>query len=151
MKNLKLTTKPEILSYLEDKKVSLQKCKVLNQGIFIGSSVTFSASSFAMGRVLNLTAWAYENGLDSVAHTLNKGPVSIPLILGTAAFALSACSLCLFTNSFNKIHQCKYKLQETEQKIGWIKEGTFMRNTMLELENEVVEAREEKTAKVKTR
>ena len=47
--------------------------------------------------------------------------------------------------------QMRYRLQKTEQKIGWIKEGTFVKNTMLELENEVVEAREEKTAKVKTR
>ena len=124
MKNFKLTltTKSEVLSYLENKKISLQRKK---DAAFLLEAVGSGIMGFQIAGLLVATE-----------------PVVINNFNGFANVTLFCAGLML---------RMRYKLQETEQKIGWIKEGTFVKNTMLELENEVVEAREEKTAKVKTR
>ncbi len=141
MKNLKLTTKPEILSYLEDKKFSLQKKRNIYASLCANSWVLSFCSSRVGGHLLGLDRVPF-NSIEIIQANMHLGS----LFMG-ATLVTSICSLMFF----KKCKGSNYKLQETEQKIGWIKDGTLTENAMLELEKEVVEAREEKMTKVKTR
>ena len=133
MKNFKLTltTKSEVLSYLENKKISLQRKK---DAAFLLEAVGSGIMGFQIAGLLVATE-----------------PVVINNFNGFANVTLFCAGLMLRMKYSYEERQMRYRLQKTEQKIGWIKEGTFVKNTMLELENEVVEAREEKMTKVKTR
>lgn len=139
MKNFKLTTEPEVLSYLEDKKFSLQKKRNIYASLCANSWVLSFCSSMVGGHLLGLDRI---NPIEITQTNMHLGSLFMGAILVT-----SMCS----TMFFKKCKGSNYKLQETEQKIGWIKDGTLTENAMLELENEVVAAREEKMTKVKTR
>lgn len=142
MKNLKLTTKSEVLSYLENQRVHLVKEEIASKCATI---------SFFAGMVINSLACGKTISALSAGFVVASGPISSTAILcGIHVFFTTASALATFAGYSNS-KLCKYKLQETEKKIGWIKDGTFIRNTIDGLEMDVVNARERKTPMTKSR
>ncbi len=126
MNNFKLTNKEEVLSYLENQKISLQKEKKMCK-----FSIMFSAAA----SFLNAIAIA-------------SSPFFAPFVLANAGFAIASLGSIYLRHIDMK--NCEYKLQKTEQKIGRIKEGSLTNSMMVELEEEVVKARNEKSPMTKT-
>lgn len=125
MENLKLTTKSEILSYLENEKITLKKKEnrytVLGFGSWCVSAYTSSIGANMMGLPIGFQATNELLGFS---------------LLGFAA-GIGMCSvLC-----FEKWKNCNYKLQKTEKNMEWINKGTFMENSLAELEEKVISKR----------
>lgn len=142
MKNLKLTTKPEILSYLENQKVSLQKKTKLYANLFLSGSVLGGCTTALGSHMLGID-------LDRVLHPTEAFQANVPL--GILCFSLSVGILIENASLLEKYFDSKDEIQETEQKIDWVKDETFVENAMLQLEEKIVELREEKMQKIKSR
>ena len=110
----RLTTREDIVTYLEGKKLKLED-KLMNN---IGKEL---AGMFGVvGGVGILTTDMY--GI--------KGAVAIgSIVLGA----------CLMENGLATQRLCEYQIDETEKKIGWIKEGNFVKESLLELQEEVLD------------
>lgn len=93
---------------------------------------------------------SFNSMLIGAANGLKIYPIGSVLALGFVCSGLVGIGVLTIDHFYGNIKECEYKLQKTEQKIGWIKEGSFINNMITEFEEKVVKSREEKTPLTKT-
>lgn len=120
MENFKLTTKSEVLSYLEDKKISLQK-----DDNYSSIKATFAKMGgfitvFKCGRSLRTVKETVEMlCMSGISPSAENASLAVNRSLGNALVFAFGTIICFtfYSIYINKANQCEYQLKETEKKI----------------------------------
>ena len=139
MDNFRLTTKAEVLDYLANKKLILKREQKVAYFKSIGSACLVGAY------------WMWTPTFVSAAYTssiITEDPI---IFFGefTIAGLIGIVSNCFLSRSIGEYYICRTRVAENDKKMKWVKNGTFQKNTLRALENEVVMARKSDFSKVK--
>lgn len=134
MDKFNLTNKKEVLDYLSNQNIVLSRQEYV---------ATIKGALSQMGGAVSYMVWSTIADGDATS-TLIEHPIASGICLGGLAI-----SIIISSNNFGKYHLCHNQIAENDKRMKWIENGTFQKNSLRELEEEVIEARQSNFSKTR--